>query len=260
MLVVLSAHGTDVSYHRRRTIKGRLYGAYLRLGSRLLNGVEVVANSHATADVAAETGWRIVKTVPLATDMRPSRSCLETNDHILFVGRLVERKGCGWFIREVLPLLPKGWCLKVAGPKWDAVESAALDHPQVDFLGSLAGETLARAYAEARCVIVPNIELLSGEYEGFGLVACEAAAAGGVVLAADCGGLTAAVVDDVTGMLVPSGDAHAWARQIIAISQWDTAQRARFVASSLLQIERNYRWRHVARNMLEIYDKQRTSF
>ena len=35
-VVVLSAHGTDVSFHRRNGVKGRLYGTYLGLGARLL--------------------------------------------------------------------------------------------------------------------------------------------------------------------------------------------------------------------------------
>ena len=67
--VVISAHGTDVAYHRRGGIKARLYGAYLRLGAKLLHRARVVANSAATAAAAAETGWRDAAVVPLATDI-----------------------------------------------------------------------------------------------------------------------------------------------------------------------------------------------
>ena len=251
--VVLSAHGTDVAYHRRGTVRGRLYGAYLRLGSRFLPRAKVIANSRATRDVVAETGWRKGAVVPLATDIVVPAPDGSNDGTILFAGRLVERKGCGWFIREVLPLLPDGIRLKVAGTVWHETERAALGHPCVDFIGNLDGDDLVQAYRRALCVIVPNIELANGEYEGFGLVAVEAAAAGGLVIAADCGGLRDAVVDEVTGFLVPAGDAQEWANRIDAVRQWTNGERARFLGKTSLEVERRFNWQRVAKETLALY-------
>ena len=39
--------------------------------------------------------------VPLATDMRPAGPIGRPKSFALFAGRLVERKGCAWFIRNV---------------------------------------------------------------------------------------------------------------------------------------------------------------
>lgn len=251
--VMLAAHGTDVSYPRRGGLKGRVYGAYLKLGARLLTQAKVVANSAATEAATRQAGWRKVCVVPLATDMTGAVPGDPPRPHLLFAGRLVERKGCGWFIRHVLPLLPEGLELHVAGTPIEPAERAVLDHPRVRFLGPLSQADLARAYRAATAVIVPNIEPANGEFEGFGLVATEAAAAGGVVLAANCGGLPSAIVDGVTGLLVPSGDAQAWFREINAVCQWDQTRRQAFIAAALARTETDFRWSRVAERMLAIY-------
>ena len=255
--VVLSAHGTDVAYHRRRGLRGMLYGLYLRLGARLLRRARVIANSRATADVAAETGWRDAAIVPLGTEPAPAEPAEGSHDgSILFVGRLVERKGCGWFIREVLPQLPAGTRLVIAGTAWDASERAVLSTPGVEFLGAVHGPALHALYRRAKCVVVPNIDVPSGEYEGFGLVAPEAAAAGGLVLAARSGGLTDAVIDGTTGLLVESGNAQAWRDAIETISAWDGEARRGFLAGSQAAVAEHFGWSRVARETLKVYALQ----
>ena len=254
--IVLAAHGTDVSYPRRGGLKGRAYGAYLKLGARLLGQAKVVANSAATEAATRQCGWRNTRVVPLATDMTGEVAESAPAPNLLFAGRLVERKGCGWFIRHVLPLLPEGLELHVAGTAIDPAEAAALHHPRVRFLGPLDQAALARAYRAATCVIVPNIEPANGEFEGFGLVATEAAAAGGVVLAADCGGLPSAIVDGVTGILVPSGQPQAWCEKINAVHQWDRDRRRAFIAGALARTAADFRWPRVAERMLAVYRGQ----
>lgn len=252
--VVLSAHGTDVSYPRRKGWKGRLYGAYLKLGARLNADAAVIANSAATASAAMETGWRGATIVPLATDLTASDSLPTPEPHLLFAGRLIEQKGCSWFVRSVLPQLPDRIRLKVAGPVWDKAEAIVLEHPRVDYLGLLDKDELVEAYRRALCVVVPNIELPSGEFEGFGLVAVEAAAVGGLVVAAATGGLIDAVEDGVTGFSVPSGDADAWRAKILDVWSWDPKARRQFLRRAMARCGEAYCWRRVAGDVLKVYD------
>ena len=253
--LVLSAHGTDVAYHRRGGLKGWLYGGYLRLGARLLRHARVCANSRATMQVLAETGWQTAAVVPLATTASPNAAPTTEHDgRILFAGRLVPRKGCGWFIAHVLPLLGPDLRLKVAGTIWDDGEGALLRHPQVDYLGPLARDALAREYARSLCVILPNIAVPEGEFEGFGLIAPEAAAAGGLVLAADCDGLRDAVIDQETGLHLPAGNAGQWAEAITGIARWDAAMRRRFLMRAQSSSRATYSWDRVARDTIRLYD------
>jgi len=252
--LILSAHGTDVAYHRRGGIKGRLYGAYLRLGAKLLgNRARIIANSHATDNVTRETGWQDIAIVPLASDLPSPQKPSTPSRTILFAGRLVRRKGCAWFIRNVLPLIPEDVTLDVAGTVWDEEEKTALRDQRVRFLGPVSQQELAERYAQALCVVVPNIDAGNGEYEGFGLIAPEAAAAGGVVLAADHGGIKDAVIDGETGFLLPSEDAARWADAIARIAEWSEAQRSEFTGHASQLAREHYSWPRVARETLEAY-------
>jgi glycosyltransferase involved in cell wall biosynthesis len=220
-----------------------------------LRHAAVIANSSATAAVAAETGWRTAKVIPLATSVESRAPPQEHGSDLLFAGRVVERKGLAWFVRHVLPLLPEDIGLKVAGTVWDEAEGAALDHPRVSCLGALGTDALANEYRRALCVIVPNIEPPSGEFEGFGLVAPEAAAAGGVVVAAATGGLTDAVIDGETGFLVAPGNVEAWASKIAEIAGWTDEPRAAFTCAAMEKAREHYSWTRVAEEVTDIYER-----
>jgi len=250
--LVLSAHGTDVSYPRRGGLRGRAYGGYLRLGARLLPGAAVIANSAATAAAAAECGHGDVAVVRLAADAGPAGTPASPT-RVLFAGRLLPMKGCGWFAREVLPRLPEDMTLAVAGTLGDASEAEILNRPRVEYLGRLDPTDLRAAFAGSLCVVVPNVHGADGRFEGFGLVALEAAAAGGVVLAADHGGLPDAVRDGVTGFLLPPGDAAAWADAVVRIRGWSDARRAGFLRGAQAVVRRDYGWHRVARETLAVY-------
>lgn len=251
--VVLSAHGTDVSYPRRGGIKGSLYGAYLRLGSRLLASAKVIANSAATEAALHENGWHRTSIVALATDINRPPPIQPPRRTILFAGRLVRRKGLSWFVENILDDLPADITLEVAGTRWDPAEDAALTHPRVHYLGRLGPDALADAYAASLCVILPNLELPNGEFEGFGLIACEASAAGGVVLAANCGGLTEAVIDGETGYLLPSGAQDAWVTKICDIANFPALFRAKFTAQSSAKAQEYFAWPRVAAQTEKYY-------
>jgi glycosyltransferase involved in cell wall biosynthesis len=251
--LALSAHGTDVSYPLRGGVKGSLYGAYLRLGARWLRPSVVIANSSATAECVQSYGFRRVAVVPLATDMRTLGPGGSPDSFVLFAGRLVERKGCAWFIHNVLPRLPDRVSLKVAGTIWSESEGKALGEPRVDYIGPQDAEAMARLYAGALCVVVPNLELPNGEFEGFGLVATEASACGGIPLAAACGGLREAVIDGVTGFLLPPGEADAWAGKIADIAEWPPEVRQAFIKRSVAEAANLYSWTRVAEETYRAY-------
>lgn len=253
--IIMTAHGTDVSYTRRAGLRGRLYGAYLQLGARMLGNATVITNSRATERATHENGWSNTQVIPLATDIIGPAPDGSHNGSILFVGRLVELKGCAWFIRNVLPLLPEGFHLQVAGTCIDNDERAALTSPRVTYLGKLQGDLLVEAFSKAMCIVLPNIRPASGTFEGFGLVATEGAAAGGVVIAARCGGLPEAVVDQRTGFLIEPEQPELWANEIMRIAHWTEEERRSFIQKSMQCADAQFRWPRVAKDILQIYQR-----
>lgn len=248
----LSAHGSDIALAYKRGIAANLYALYLKLGVLLLGHATILANSRATASLVRQCGFGDVRVVPLAT-MLPVTRPAEPEPYILFVGRLIRRKGCAWLIREVLPLLDSGLRLVVAGVVWDRDEGEAIQRERVEFRGAVFGKDLAELRARATAVIVPNLAMGLEGFEGFGLTAVEGAADGGVVLAADIDGIADAVRDGVTGFLLPAGDAPRWARKIGEISAWTPQQRRAFVETSQAAVARIYAWARVADETMEAY-------
>jgi len=251
----ITAHGTDIVYGLRGHWRALAYGAYLALGRKLLPHARIITNSRATSQAVRDAGWGKAETIPLATDLTVEQLPQPDTRNVLFVGRLVERKGCAWFIQNVLPLLPQNITLSVIGPAWDEGEKCALADPRVRYLGRVPYPDLVRAYGEAACVVMPNIPVESGDYEGFGIVAPEAAAAGGIVLAARHGGLEDAVIDGETGMLLPPADAQAWADAITGIVEWGAEHRAQFQQRARRKVAEYYCWDRVARATRNAYDQ-----
>jgi glycosyltransferase involved in cell wall biosynthesis len=254
--LVLSAHGTDVSYGDRSGIAPALYRAYAAAGARLLRTAWVVANSKATAERAGALGYPNVEVVPLASRPIEVPTSESPKPFVLFVGRHFERrKGLRWFIDEVLPLLPEGISLYVASPLRGARDARRLAHDRVRLLGPVRGHALRTLMAEAICVVVPNIPLRDGHFEGFGLVTVETAASGGVALASRIDGFSDSVIDGVTGFLLPPEDSSIWARAIMMIADCPLKVRRQFVEAAKARAAEHFSWERVARDTCAAYAK-----
>lgn len=259
--LVLSAHGTDVSFGFRKGLRAKAYNAYMRIGARLLRRATIITNSEATAALVTRIGYRNTSTVPLAATASPPQSSPAPvpDRYVLFVGRLKERKGCGWFIRNVLDTLPSDIHLKVAGGDVDPSEGEALSNPRVDFLGYITGHELAELRRRALAVIIPNVDPAGDPFvgfEGFGLTAPEAALDGAVVCAAALHGIPDAVIDGETGFLLPTGDAPAWTGKLEEIANWSPAQRAAYLSRSQARARQHFNWDRVVRQSIAAYGPQ----
>lgn len=255
--VAVTAYGLDVIYGRRRGLLPKLYAMYLGAGARLIGRhVRVIAISHETARLCRDAGFVRVSVVTLGVDRpaSPPSEHLPPGNFVLFVGRLVRRKGAGWFVRNVLPLIPTDLRLVVVGKGWDADELAALrDNERVDYREVVSGADLFALRREAVVVVMPNIPSAGTDVEGFGLTAVEAGADGGVLLASGIEGIIDAVVDNVTGFLLPTGDAQAWAGKIGDVYRWSPAQRAAFVRACQAEVAVRFTWQAVADQTLAAY-------
>jgi len=76
-------------------------------------------------------------------------------------------------------------------------------------VGDASHEDINRLYAESAVAVVPSL------YEGFGLPAVEAMAAGVPLVSSDGGALAEVVADG--GLLVPAGDSEALAQALARV-------------------------------------------
>lgn len=234
---VLFVHGLDLVVEN--PVYQRCFLPFLRRHDR------IIANSRNTRSIAIEKGCessrvRILNpgsTIPpesLLEDTVSIREQLGLPDEkiILFVGRMVRRKGLVEFLEKSWPRIRAAQpdaVLLVAG---DSPDSALFQDPRgakrlvetleqsgqdaIRFLGAVADDVLWHCYAASDVLVFPLIRV-KGDVEGFGMVAIEAAACGTPTVAFPVGGVVDAVADGVSGVLVREGDYAAFADAVVSI-------------------------------------------
>jgi len=144
--------------------------------------------------------------------VRPKPSAPKKKTVILTVGRLHPRKG-QLLTLEALQMLPpeirSGIEYWIVGGQskgnYETIlrnQAGAQSDLAVKFFGNLPDEELSNVYECADIFAMTSVNL-DRSVEGFGLVYLEAAAHGLPVVAHDVGGVSEAVVDGITGLLVP---------------------------------------------------------
>ncbi|MCH7750964.1 MAG: glycosyltransferase family 4 protein [Planctomycetes bacterium] len=236
----------------------------------------VIANSRPTAQLAQEAGIKeerisvlnpgteIGAGEPVSFSVRDQHQ-LGTCPLMLYVGRIIERKGLLPFIEHSLPQiienLPQAKLLVIGDDALDAVNQSkpllrevrqTIQELQLQqhilFLGMAEDEVLNSAYREADVLIFPLVPT-KGDVEGFGMVAIEAAACGTPTVAFAVGGVSDAVIDGTSGLLVRPQDYHAFTSAVLKAiktsSEFDENCRAH---------AKTFDWSIYGRKLAEILD------
>ena len=140
---------------------------------------------------------------------------------ILFVGRMVEKKGFRILIAAVSLLKARGRDIEVQaigdGPEETELRAAAADAgigDVVTFHGSKPHDVVLRLMTELDCLVLPSVTAADGDQEGIPVTLMEAMAAGLPVVSTYHSGIPELVTDNESGLLVPERDAAALADAI----------------------------------------------
>lgn len=140
---------------------------------------------------------------------------------VLSVCRMITRKGVDVLIdamADVQAAVPRAHLVAVGdGPERAALAARAAQRGIACTFVTASDAALIDWYRAADVFALLPRELPDGDVEGFGMVYLEANACGKPVVGTRSGGVPDAVVDGVTGVLVPPHDPHAAAQAIIAL-------------------------------------------
>ncbi len=188
---LITSHGGDLF-----GLRGNFFRFLKRCVLRRACAVTVVSYPMVDDAVKLGTSRNVIRVIPMGVDFSNrfsvDRGRRRIAGQILFVGRLVEKKGVKYLI-EALPgiraQVPGAHLVIVGGgPELERLTSLArergLDHC-IQFRGPLPQEVLPELYQCASVFVAPFIDADSGDKEGLGLVTVEAIACGCPVVVGD---------------------------------------------------------------------------
>lgn len=190
--------------------------------------------------------------VDLSTRYTVDPSVERVADQVIFVGRLVEKKGVRYLI-EAMKTVRKshpGIRLDIVGdgPSRPELEDRVRDldlGDTVQFLGTRTQDELPSLLRRATLAVVPSIVASSGDQEGLGLVTVEAMGCGCPVVASDLPAIRDVVIDGVTGRMATPADTEALAQAINDMLD-DPALRVELAGNARRHVVEHFDWDFVA--------------
>jgi len=228
------------------------------------------ANTSATANALRMTdGASSPYIIPMGVDVKrfasgrrgTYRQDIPAKDSIvLFVGRLVEKKGVDDLITafSTLPekLAENTWLWIVGGGDEESNLRALANRlgvsGRIRFWGKIPNADLPDIYAAADVFSGPSVVAASGDTEGQGVVFLEAFAARLCVLAAASGGIAEVVVDGLTGTLVPPRDPARLAAAMETLLA-NRELREKLAENAFRKVAETYAWEKVAGQFVSLY-------
>jgi glycosyltransferase involved in cell wall biosynthesis len=253
--VVLTSHGTDLFLlDRFRAARFAAARVFARAAQVTVISTPLVGRVRALG-VPADR----ITVVPMPLDDATFDGRAPENDRereqVLFVGRLVERKGAEFAIRAVARVRDARLVVAGDGPERPSLERLARQlgvEARVTFTGMLTPTDVAAHYRRASVLVFPAVTDWKGEQEGFGMVLVEAMRSGLPIVATRSGGIPDVIRDLDTGLLVPERDPAALADAITRVLA-DTALARRLAAAARADVAARFAPELIAQTFAQVY-------
>ena len=262
--MIYTFYGADIVLARRNGI----YKILLRLA--LKKADKVIAISSYTKKILNEISPNMeVSVIPFGSSIS---SVLDSNillrrftikkknKEILFVGRLVERKGVIYLIRAFRNVLekykkPVRLIIVGDGPERNKLEQESYIlgiEKNVKFTGFVSDDILNDYYNSADVFVLPAIIDSRGDTEGLGVVLMEAILRGIPVVASNVGGIVDIVENNKTGILTDEKDVNQLANAIIELLE--NKKKAKYLSDKAMEcLKIKFSWSSIEKKYLKIY-------
>jgi len=221
------------------------------------------AVSHAVAkDIQEQFGRTVDAVIPSGVDLKFfSPGAAQPVDleklgihqpYVLFVGVLTPRKRPDVFMK-IASLLPELDFVMVGAtytPQEEGMyQEAASKYPNVKLLGGQPRSQVRDLMGSALALVFPS------ELEGLPLTILEASAMGIPVLAQPKSSMPEAVIDNVTGWILPIDPIQSWTDKLTEITNWSEEERSDFAQKARPFVTDHYSWDSIARQYADLYHR-----
>jgi glycosyltransferase involved in cell wall biosynthesis len=217
LLTTFHGHDITINKHNKKQVSD--------LNRVFSNSQKIIAVSEFIKEKLLERGCPESKIIQHYIGVNTQKFKPSENDaaegKIVFVGRLVEKKGCEYLIKALQKMDPKkNVQLNIIGdgPLMNSLKDLAKAEPcNITFMGRLSPDQIIEEVQSAQLLCAPSITASSGDQEGLPISILEALSCGTPVVGTYSAGIAEAVIDGKNGFLVKEKDTVAIARQISAI-------------------------------------------
>jgi glycosyltransferase involved in cell wall biosynthesis len=201
---------------------------------------------------------RPIRIIPFSAAMAERHGKTTEGKNIIFVGRLVERKGVRYLIEafsRVAGSIPHCLVIIGDGPERVALEADARRlgvEDRVRFTGMITDDELKKYYQSCSFFVLPAVYDKKGDTEGLGVVLLEAMSYKKPVIASNVGGITDIVTDEENGLLVPPADSITLAQ---AIEKMAKSRQLRKTLGQAAQktVDEKFNWDKIVRELIALY-------
>ena len=199
-----------------------------------------------------------IEVIPFSAAVPERVSSISDENEILFVGRLVERKGIKYLIQAMAELrneIPHKLVIIGDGAERPELENLVdrLDlRSRVYFTGWISADEKLRHYEKCGFFVLPAVYDKQGDIEGLGVVLIEAMSCYKPVIASKAGGITDVVEDGVNGILVPPGDVPALTKAIRRLAI-DKKLRKEMGKRAKKSIDERFNWDKIVNKLILLY-------
>lgn len=262
--LLVTFHGADITVSDRNQAKSRpLDWLYIMRREQLFKEAKLcIAVSEFIRSKLIKKGCPEEKTLVhyIGVDVdkfRPDYSVQRTPT-VLFVGRLVEKKGCEYLIRamaHVQKVMPEAELIIIGDGalRLKLEELAAQLLHNYRFLGKQPSSVVQSWMNKASCLCAPSITASTGDSEGLPTVIIEAQAMGVPVISTIHSGIPEAIVHEETGFLTQECDWEALVKYILLLLQNEQI-RGKMSLAGRKYVEQKFNLKENTLKLEEIYN------
>jgi glycosyltransferase involved in cell wall biosynthesis len=272
---VFTSHSTDIQVWNKIPLVGPALVRYLVPKSRAISMVSAQTGRKLKAFFREEE-WQELKNkvhiIPMglkSSTFQPvditTKSALKKQvglsdkTVVLFVGRLVEKKGIAYLLSAFAELKKSqnNICLVIAGdgPLKSKLQESARQlgvADNVHFLGFISGEEKLHYFKVADLLVVPSIVASDGDCEGLPVVLLEGLASGLVCLATRESGAEMCIRDGENGFLIRAEEGEEITRKLCELLELPK-NRLISIQREARKTSKKFDWKRIARAHYELF-------
>jgi glycosyltransferase involved in cell wall biosynthesis len=215
--VVTTVHGHDITKHENAVAQSATNRRFFERVNRVIAVSDFIAGQALARGCPEQKLVQHYIGIDLEKFTQPKNESDEPS--LLFVGRLVEKKGCTYLLQAMEQLKPKFPELRLTiigdGDLKSALQQeVSARQLNVDFAGTASASEIREQLASSWLFVAPSITAVNGDTEGLGMVFLEAQALRTPVVSFRSGGLVEAVDEGETALLSDEKDVTGLARNI----------------------------------------------